>query len=89
LLTIFQAFAGWDDERVKSHFAGLRYGDLKKQVVEAVVAGLEPIQRKYAEIVADPAYLRGVLRESAERVMPFANSTVNLVKSRLGIYTSD
>jgi tryptophanyl-tRNA synthetase len=89
LLTIFQAFAGWDESQVKSHFAGLRYGDLKKQVAEAVVAGLEPIQRKYAEIVADPAYLRGVLRESAERVMPFANSTVNLVKSRLGIYTAD
>jgi tryptophanyl-tRNA synthetase len=60
---------------------------LKKNVVEAVVAGLEPIQKRYAEITADPAYLRGVLRESAERVMPIANSTVNLVKSRLGIYT--
>ncbi len=88
LITIFQAFSGWDDASVKSHFSGLRYGDLKKNVVEAVVAGLEPIQHKYAEIVADPAYLRGVLRESAERVMPFANATVNLVKSRLGIYTA-
>ena len=87
LLTIFQAFAGWDDARIKSHFAGLRYGDLKKQVVEAVVGGLEPIQKRYAEIIADPAYLRGVLRESAARVMPFAEATVNLVKSRLGIYT--
>jgi tryptophanyl-tRNA synthetase len=87
LLSIFQAFAGWDDARLKSHFAGLRYGDLKKQVVEAVIGGLEPIQKRYAEIVADPAYLRNVLRESAERVMPIATSTVNLVKSRLGIYT--
>lgn len=88
LLAIFQAFAGWDDARVKSHFSGLRYGDLKKNVVEAVVAGLEPIQRKYAEITADPAYLTGVLREGAERVMPLAESTVKLVKSRLGVYTA-
>jgi tryptophanyl-tRNA synthetase len=87
LLTIFQAFAGWDDARVQSHFAGMRYGDLKKQVAEAVVAGLEPIQKRYAEITADPAYLRGVLRESAGRVMPLAEATVKLVKSRLGIYT--
>jgi tryptophanyl-tRNA synthetase len=87
LLNIFQAFSGWDDAHLKSHFAGLRYGDLKKNVVEAVVAGLEPIQQKYAEITADPAYLTGVLRESAERVMPLAEATVKLVKSRLGIYT--
>jgi tryptophanyl-tRNA synthetase len=87
LLTIFQAFAGWDEARVQSHFAGMRYGDLKKQVAEAVVAGIEPIQKRYAEITADPAYLRGVLRESAGRVMPLAEATVKLVKSRLGIYT--
>jgi tryptophanyl-tRNA synthetase len=88
LLAIFQAFTGWEDAAMKQHFAGMRYGDLKKSVVEAVVAGLEPIQKKYAEITADPAYLRGVLNESAARVMPIATSTLELVKSRLGVYTS-
>ena len=87
LLTIHQAFTGWTDDQVKSHFAGLRYGDLKKTVAEAVVAGLEPIQQRYREITADPAYLKGVLREAAERVTPVANYTVRLVKQRMGIYT--
>ena len=86
LLTIHQAFSGWSDEQMKAHFAGMRYGDLKKQVAEAVVAGLEPLQARYAEITADPAYLKGVLRESAERVMPIAEATVRLVKQRMGIY---
>src|SRR5512147_2087668 len=32
LLTIFQAFSEWSDEQMKAHFAGMRYGELKKQV---------------------------------------------------------
>lgn len=86
LLTIHQAFTGWTDDQMKSHFAGMRYGDLKKQVAEAVVAGLEPLQTRYAEITAEPGYLKSVLRESAERVMPIAEATVRLVKERMGIY---
>ncbi|WP_321476038.1 tryptophan--tRNA ligase [uncultured Paludibaculum sp.] len=87
LLAIHQAFTGWTDDQIKNHFAGLRYGDLKKTVAEAVVAGLEPIQQRYKEITSDPAYLKGVLREAAERVAPVANDTVRLVKQRMGIYT--
>ena len=86
LLTIHQAFSGYTSHQIKSHFAGMRYGDLKKQVAEVVVAGLEPLQTRYAEIMADPGYLHGVLRESAERVTPIADATVRLVKERMGIY---
>lgn len=87
LLTIHQAFTGWTDEQMRAHFAGMRYGDLKKTVAEAIVAGLEPIQQRYREITGEPGYLHRILRESAERVSPVANSTVRLVKERMGIYT--
>jgi len=39
--------------------------------------------------VSEPGYLDRVLREGAEAVTPIANSTVELVKSRMGIYTPD
>ena len=87
LLGLHQAFSGWDDARMRSHFAGMRYGDLKKQVAETVVSHLEPFQQRYREIIADPAYVRGILREGAERVTPIANATVELVKRRMGLYT--
>lgn len=87
LLTIHQAFTGWTDEQMRAHFAGMRYGDLKKTVAEAVVSGLEPIQQRYREITEEPGYLKRILRESAERVSPVANSTVRLVKERMGVYT--
>ena len=64
----------------------MRYGDFKKQVAEVVVQSLEPIQQRYREITADPAYLDGVLEEGAQRVIPIADATVRLVKERMGLY---
>src|SRR5579862_3212434 len=87
LLSIYQAFAEWTDDQMRAHFTGMRYGDLKKQVVEMVVAKLEPIQQKYREITADPAYLDGILKRSAETVTPIAEETVRLTKQRMGVYT--
>ena len=87
LLSIFQGFSGWSKERMEAHFAGMRYGSLKKQVAEMVVSHLEPLQQRYREITSDPGYLAGVLREGAERVSPIADDTVRLVKQRMGLYT--
>ncbi len=88
LLAIFQAFTGWDDERMRAHFSGMRYGELKKQVAEAVVAGIEPLQKRYQEIVSEPGYVARVLAEGAARVAPIANATVETVKQRMGLYTA-
>jgi tryptophanyl-tRNA synthetase len=86
LLSIFQGFSGWPSEKMRVHFSGMRYGDLKKQVAEMVIANLEPLQKRYAEIMDEPGYLTGVLKEGAERVSPIAKSTVQLVKERMGLY---
>jgi tryptophanyl-tRNA synthetase len=86
LLNIFQAFSEWPDEKMQAHFAGMRYGDLKKQVAEMVISQLEPLQRRYQEITSEPGYLDGILREGAERLSPIAAGTVELVKRRMGLY---
>jgi tryptophanyl-tRNA synthetase len=87
LLNVFQAFGGWTDKQMRAHFSGMRYGDLKKQVAEMVIAQLGPFQKRYHEIMAEPGYIAGVLREGAVRVSPIANATVELVKRRMGLYT--
>ncbi len=86
LLNIFQAFSEWSDGQMRSHFAGLRYGDLKKQVAEMVVSHLEPVQERYRQITSDPGYVDKVLRDGASRVEPIADATVKLVKRRMGLY---
>ena len=89
LLTIFQAFMDWPDDQVRQHFAGMRYGDLKKQVAEAVLAKVEPIQARYREITADPGHVAKVLEEGAARVTPLARETVQKAKRAMGLFTPD
>ncbi len=72
---------------MRAHFAGMRYGDLKKQVAEAVVAELEPIQKRYREIMDETGYVARVLEEGAQRIIPIANDTVRKVKKAMGLYT--
>src|SRR5579872_6036074 len=86
LLAIYQAFSGDSDEAMKNRFTGMRYGDLKKQVAEMVISHVEPFQKRYRQIIDEPGYLAGILREGAERVAPIANDTVRLTKERMGLY---
>jgi tryptophanyl-tRNA synthetase len=87
LLTVFQAITEWPDGRLHNHFTGMRYGDLKKQVAEVVVAALEPLQQRYREITAEPGYIARVLAQGAERVTPLARETVDNVKKAMGLFT--
>jgi len=86
LLAIFQGFSEWPDDRMRRHFEGKRYGDLKKEVAEMVISHLAPLQQRYREITADPKYLADVLADGARRVSPAAEATVRTVKQRMGLY---
>jgi len=87
LLAIFQAFTECSDQALRTQFSGMRYGDLKKTVAEAVIAALEPIQKRYREITAETGYIARVLEDGAEKVRPIANDTVRKVKKAMGLYT--
>jgi tryptophanyl-tRNA synthetase len=83
LLTIGEAC---DASITKESVAGMRYGDFKKRVAEAVIARLEPIQRRYREITAEPLYLDEVLKRGREHVLPISEDTVRKVKDAMGVY---
>jgi tryptophanyl-tRNA synthetase len=83
LLTIAQAC---DGSITKESVNGMRYGDFKKRVAEAVIARLEPIRQRYREVTADPAYIDEILARGREHVLPIAEDTVRKVKSAMGLY---
>jgi tryptophanyl-tRNA synthetase len=83
LLTIAQAC---DSSVTKESVNGMRYGDFKKRVAEAVIARLEPIQQRYREVTADPAYIDMILSRGREHVLPIVDDTVRKVKSAMGLY---
>jgi tryptophanyl-tRNA synthetase len=65
---------------------GMRYGDFKKRVADAVIARLEPIQKRFREITAQPGYIDRVLTEGRDRVLPIAADTVRKAKHAMGLY---
>ncbi len=68
--------------------AGLRYGDFKKRIAEAVIARLNPIRERYREITAEPAYIEGVLQQGRAAVLPITQETVDSTKRAMGLYVA-
>jgi tryptophanyl-tRNA synthetase len=83
LLTIGQAC---DPAITGEAVAGMRYGDFKKRIAEAVIARLEPIQQRYRQITEDVSYVDNVLERSREHVLPIAEDTMRKAKHAMGLY---
>lgn len=85
LLVIYELFSGKKRKEIETHFAGKGYSELKKEVAEAVIEGLKPLQKRYAELTAEPTYIDSLLAEGANRARPMAEKTLALVKERVGL----
>lgn len=66
LLSVMSACTGESVPSLEARFVGKGYGDFKAAVADAVIATLEPLQKRYAELIADKAYLESVLHSGAE-----------------------
>jgi tryptophanyl-tRNA synthetase len=63
---------------------GIRYGELKSELAEAIYAELKPIQVRRAELVADKARIDRVISEGAEKARIVARATMEEVKEKMG-----
>ncbi len=86
LLTIYSVFAGKTVEQAEKEFAGVGYGEFKLAVGEAVADRLAPLQAEQARLLADKAYLDGVLKKGAESAARTANRTLAKVYKKIGFY---
>lgn len=64
------------------------YGALKKAVTDAVVAQLEPLQKRYADLAADPAYVAGVYEEGAAHCREVAAPVLGAAQAAMGLATA-
>ncbi|MDD7559977.1 MAG: tryptophan--tRNA ligase [Porphyromonas sp.] len=69
--------AAWND-------CSIRYGDLKKQLAEDIVAFTTPIREKILDYSADTALLEKVARDGAEKARAHAHDTVEAVREIVG-----
>ena len=84
LMTIYSAVTGESLEQIETDFAGKGYGDFKKAVGEAVVAELEPIQKRYNALLNDKQYLKECRQKGAEKAMRVSSRTLGKVMKKVG-----
>jgi tryptophanyl-tRNA synthetase len=65
--------------------AAIRYGDLKKQLAEDMVAFVTPIREKAESIRTDEAYLRRIMEMGAEKARASAAATMEKVREAIGL----
>tara|TARA_Y100001973_G_scaffold27411_1_gene41355 strand:+ start:1077 stop:2084 length:1008 start_codon:yes stop_codon:yes gene_type:complete len=84
LLTLLSLATGKSIKELEPEYTDKMYGHLKGDVADAVVALLEPIQARYAEIRADRAYLDDVMRKGADKASARAAETLAKVYKAVG-----
>jgi tryptophanyl-tRNA synthetase len=63
----------------------IRYGDMKKELAEGMVAFISPIREKAEHIRNDEPYLRKVMEQGAAKARASAAVTVQLAKEAIGL----
>jgi len=84
LLTMLSAFGGTPVAELEQAYAGKGYGDLKRDVAEAVVETFSPVRERTLELLDDPAELDRLLAVNADRASELAEQTIATVYDRIG-----
>jgi tryptophanyl-tRNA synthetase len=65
--------------------ATIRYGDMKKQLSEDMIAFISPIRERAREIRSDEAYLKKVVAQGAEKARESARKTIEQARELIGL----
>lgn len=85
LMDIFAALTDKSHEEIEKAYAGQGYGTFKKDVAEATISVLEPIQKRYAKLIDTPE-LDVILTKGAEKAREKASKTYEAVMKAMGLY---
>lgn len=83
LMSIYAECSGMSLQQIADKYEGQMYGGFKKELAEAVVALLEPIQQRYQDIRSS-GMLSDILAQGAESARISAARTLEGVKERMG-----
>jgi len=84
LLSIFAAVTGDSVTDLATRYSGRGYGDLKKDVADAVLALVQPIRTRTLELLDDPGELDRLLAIGADKARERAAGVLGDVYDRMG-----
>ena len=85
LVGIYAGLAGVSKEDVLRDFGGAQFSTFKPELINVAVAKMAPVADEMRRILADPAYVDGVLRDGGERAGRIAEATMRDVRSIIGL----
>src|SRR4051794_5534085 len=84
LLTIYSALSGQTLGELEARYAGLGYGDLKKDLAEIVVEFVRPVQERTRAFLEDPGHLDKVLAVGADKARAVSAVTLAAAYQNVG-----
>lgn len=84
LLSIYCACADATPEEAVRAFEGKGYGALKSAVADSVVAVLEPLQKRYYQVLGNKDYMQAAINRGAEKARETASATLKRVYGLVG-----
>jgi tryptophanyl-tRNA synthetase len=88
LVGIYAALSGTSREAVLAEHGGAQFSAFKPLLAELAVEKLAPIAGEMRRLLADPAYIDGVLGDGAERAAALAEPIMRDVKDIVGLLAS-
>ena len=84
LLGLYALLSGRGREAAAAECSEMGWGQFKPLLAEATVAALDPIQKRYHELMEDRGQLLSVLKTGRERAGAVADASVQRVRAALG-----
>lgn len=84
LLSIYAACEGIDIASAVTAFEGQQYGFFKQTVAQRLIAELEPVQKRYLELMQEKGELKKILAQNAEKAAAIATPKVQKVRDVMG-----
>ena len=85
LMTIYGIIKEKTMEEVENEFKGKGYGDFKSAVAEAIIERLEPLQKRYYELLENPEELKSIYEKGAKKAQERADKILNEVYKKVGL----
>ena len=85
LMTIYGIIKNKTMDEVEKEFDGQGYGVFKTAVAEAVVERLEPLQKRYNELLENPEMLKEIYQKGNKKAQEKANKILKEVYKKVGL----
>lgn len=85
LMTILSVIKGITMEEIEEKYKGQGYAQFKKDVAEAIVEELEPIQAKIKNLLENKKQLEEIYKSGAEKANYIAMKTLRKIQKKIGL----